>query len=675
MDREKSIDDDDTVSFCGSFSGETFSSTRRRKLLAPLNAPVHLDKLADKLKGNAIALFEAHKSDDRLETNKAIRWNTSFHQLRFVVCAMAGFSFGAMIFLRYVITVAILRMVDQSALYAIAEHHQHDANRTTIGDLNHNNATSMLPTPSTIETIHEDNFGPGGEFLWDNEIQQMIMSWYMFAYTIPQVPCTKLATMIGARWAIPIFLSTCIISNALTPMFAYFGWQWVVFLRMLNGLGASALLPMMLIIIENWMPCDEISLGLTYAQVIQASLISLQPLISGYLCSIHWSYAFYVPCLFATCFLIIWLIVITDKPEKNKFISQKELDLICGYSASSTSKIQTTKPPQATTASSTTTITTKDPVIQNPSIERQTSLPEVYIEINTSKRELQRSVTNQNESTLDYHAKTVPNINDTTNDNLQQQQQVDQLQSNIKLQTYDEDIPQAGLIDILKVPVFYVYLIMWSVYCGSYSVFNFIMPSYLQQFLKIGISHNGFYCALIQTGCILSCLWPHPCLYLLQTKFKLSLTVARRITHLFLCSVVALSWAYVGLNHNNQLVFFFISRCFHGSNDIVATGTIMTNFSKGGVTALAFSMINTVGNLSVVFFSSLTGYVLDHTNQSVGGWSLIFMLGAACQILMMAIYSTVIRSEPIDFPQMKRKQLQKEFAKQQQKQQVSIKVA
>lgn len=646
MDREKSIDDD-TVSFCGSFSGETFSSTRRRKLITPIKAPVHLDKLADKLKSNAIAVFEAHKSGNGLNSDiDTIRWNTSFHQLRFVVCAMAGFAFGAMIFLRYVITVAILRMVDQSALYAIAEQHtSFDYNNATIG-ANSTLSPAITTTPpsmiATPETIQDENFGPGGEFVWDNEIQQMIMSWYMFAYTIPQVPCTKLATLIGARWSIPMFLSGCIISSALTPIFAYFGWQWVVFLRMINGLGASAILPMMLIIIENWMPCDEISLGLTYAQVIQASLISLQPLISGYLCSIHWSYAFYVPCGVASCFLIIWLIVITDKPEKNRFISKKELDLICGYPASSP-PTQTTKTPTATPTA----------ISRNPSIEKQSSLAEVYVELATNKKEIrqqQQAINNNDSLDVVYRSDYDSSIDNSA--------------SNVKqLQSYEETIPQAGLIDILKVPVFYVYLVMWSVYCGSYSVFNFIMPSYLQQFLKIGISHNGFYCALIQTGCILSCLWPHPCLYMLQTKFKLSLTVARRITHLFLCSMVALSWAYVGINHNNQLVFFFISRCFHGSNDIVATGTIMTNFSKGGVTALAFSMINTVGNLSVVFFSSLTGYVLDHTNQSVAGWTLIFMLGSGCQLLMMTIYSTVIRSEPIDFPEMKRKQRQKEQEK------------
>lgn len=538
MASRKKDSEEDNISFC-SFSGEAYSSFRRKKIC---NLRQHsVEKAVQSLGEQQHDLFEPPR-----------RFNESFHNFRFIVAMMAGSSFGAMILLRYVISVAILKMVDQSALY-LKEHPN-----------------------KTIEDFIDEGYTLGGEFNWDNEIQQMIMSWYMFAYTIPQVPFTKLGTIIGARLSIPICLSLCIISNMLTPIVAYWGWEWVIVLRLINGAGASAVLPIMLTTIENWMPHDEVSLGLTVAQFMQATLICLNPLISGYLSAIHWSYAFYIPALVTAVFCIIWLMVITDRPDQNWLVSQQEIDLICNCR-----NLNSDKPRP------------------KPTIEKSSNNDEL------SKRDGQ---------SIQF---------------------------------------KATWLDILSVPTFYIYVGMWILYCSSYSGFNFVLPNYLRQFLKISIAHNGFYCTLIQTGCILSVIWPHPCLRLLQQKFNLSLTASRRITHVLLCCTLSFSWIYVGLFHDSQLFLFFLGRCFHGSNDIVVTGTVMTNFAKAGVTGLAFSMINTIGNLSVVVISTLTGWLLDKTNQSVLGWSIIFVTGGLFQVMMMLFYLT-IRSEPVEFPREKK---------------------
>lgn len=554
----------DNVSFCGSFSGENFSSIRRRerKLVSKIHVS-NINKLAaNQAKTNYLANGQLGRP----------RWNESFHHFRYIVCIMAGFSFGAMIFNRYIITVAILKMVDQSALY-MKEHPN-----------------------KTVEDFLEEGYNLGGEFVWDNEVQQMIMSWYMFAYAFLQVPCTQISTKLGARISIPICLSLVILGNVLTPILAYYGWKWVVFLRMINGLGASAILPMMLIIIENWMPIEEISLGLTLAQILHTLLIGVQPIVSGYLSSIHWSYAFYVPGAITTLMLILWLCIITDHPEENRLISQRELDYICESSV----------------------------LHESPAAE-STQTKDHQFDANSVDNDFKRNNNSTNQGRdLEGFGQPATSI--------------------------EEAVPfRAGVLDILRIPRFYFYLVIWMLHCGSFCEFNFILPTYLRQFLKIGISHNGFYCSLIQFGSMFSCLWPHPCLRILQEKFKFSQTAARRISEALVCCVVAATWTFVGLNHEQQLMMFFISRCFHGSTDIIGTGTIMANFKKSGSTGLAFSMINTMGNFFVIITSCLTGYVLDASNQSVDCWTSIFLVGAGMQILMMLLFSTVIDSEPIEF--------------------------
>lgn len=555
--------EDDNISFCSMISGETCPSARKRKPWSTLRQQ-SVENRAIAFNTRSLSLTESYKPEKS-------RFNKSFHSYRYLVAMMAGFALGSMMYLRYIIAVAILKMLDQSKLYL-----RENVNKT-------------------IDDFLDEGYTLGGEFDWDNEIQQMIMSWYMFAYTIPQVPLTKLGTMIGARLAMPIFLAICVISTLLTPIVAYYGWQWVIVLRMVNGAGASAVLPMMLTIIENWMPYEEVTLGLTFAQLMQAVLLCLNPMISGYLSSIHWSLAFYVPGTIVAIFCVIWLVLVTDRPEESWLLSEKELNHICNYNSTPTNNKKSTNESKTHHPTEKTTTTT-------------TNQTETKIE-NLDDNNIHKTKTEANEQTQHF---------------------------------------RAGWLDILKVPSFYAYLVIWIQYCSSYSGFNFVLPNYLRQFLKISIFQNGFYCTLIQTGCILAVIWPHPCLRILQEKFKLSLTAARRITHIILCCSVAASWSYVALFHDSQLILFFMSRCFHGSNDIVLTGTVMTNFAKAGVTGLAFSMINTVGNLSVVFISTLVGWLLDYTNQSVEGWSIIFLVGSFFQINMMLLYFT-IRSDPIEF--------------------------
>lgn len=476
-----------------------------------------------------------------------VRSNTSFHHYRFVVVMMGGLSLGCSILLRNNISVAIINMVNQTALY-LDEH-----------------------PDKTVEDFLEEGYDLGGEFNWNNEIQQMIMSWYMIAYTLPQVACTKLAIKIGGRLAAPIMLATCALSNLLTPAVAYWGWHWVVGLRLINGLGSTAIFPMMLDLIEHWMPEDEVSLGLTYSQLLQAIMTAAYPIICGYLSAAHWSYAFYVPGAFVLVFCFLWLFLISDTPEQNALLSQKELDLIKGCNGAG---------------------------------------------IRKGGKE------NHNQGALVDDSKET-----TTN---------------------------GTLLEVMRSPVFYAYIFIWSVFCSTHTIFSCFLPTYLRQFLKIDVADNGTYCFIIQTGVLLAVLWPHPLLRLLQTKFGSSLTNARRIVYAIICVMTAGTWIYIGLYHDNQLVVLFINRCFQNGNDIIVTSALMSNYSKSGISSLVFSLVNTIADIPIVFASPLVGYVLDYTAQSVQGWSWIYHVFGFTQLLIFFAF-IMIKSEPIEFKKRKNK--------------------
>lgn len=89
--------------------------------------------------------------------------NKTFHHLRYIVVMFGGLAIGFMSLLRLNITVAILNMVNQTEIYI--ENHE------GINDFE-------------LERYFGSDYVEVGEFSWNNEIQQTIISYYMIAYTV-----------------------------------------------------------------------------------------------------------------------------------------------------------------------------------------------------------------------------------------------------------------------------------------------------------------------------------------------------------------------------------------------------------------------------------------------------------------------------------------------------------
>ena len=246
-------------------------------------------------------------------------FNKRFHYYRFVVVTLGGFSAGLMCLMRYNISIAMLKMVNQTHVYL--ETHPN----------------------GSLEQMLAEGYTPGGEFNWNNETQQMIMSWYMIAYTLPQLLLAKLGTMLGCRLMVSIFLSLCALSTLLTPLCAPLGWQYVLAMRLLNGFGASPTWPMFIHLLEKWLPQEEHPLGLGIGQSLSVLFVAANPLLMGYLSAIHWSWAFYVPGGLALIFCLLWFLLVTNEPEQNFLVSKQELRI---FSSKNTGQLEQKKQQQ-----------------------------------------------------------------------------------------------------------------------------------------------------------------------------------------------------------------------------------------------------------------------------------------------------------------------------------------
>lgn len=360
----------------------------------------------------------------------------------------------------------------------------------------------------------------------------------------------------GVRWSIPLSVGICAFSCLLTPIFAYQGWQYVTVLRLLNGLGASAILPVMVYVIEQWMPARETSFGLAIVLFVQSVLFTLSPLISGLLADIHWKWTFYVPAVVSLIFCFIWFVVVKDQPGECWFVSQTELDTICGCDQIE----QRLKPDQSTHNHTKGCGSNK-----------------------SSKFNDQSEYSNSNNNNQKRTRKQV---------------------------APSQDIPWTKA---LKVKSFYAVTAVWIFYQSSFGSFSFLIPSYMRQVLKVPIMENGMLCFIIQAGCMVSVIWPQPILGFLQSRLNLSLTASRRVVMGMICFVAASTMLIVARYHEHQVILFALNRIFHLSMDTMVTSTIMSQYGRAGISSIVYSVINAIGNFSTVFFCMAVGEFLDIT--------------------------------------------------------------
>lgn len=150
-DRSK-VQEDDIISHYGSISGETFASRRgRRNDSFRMNS---IDLLAKNLRENFNEKQDIvdTANDGKISSIRRDRFNKSFHHYRFLIVMLGGVSVGMMLLMRYSITIAILRMVNQTHLY-LEEH----PNRT-------------------VEDFLQEGYSLGGEFNWNNEVRKQLES-------------------------------------------------------------------------------------------------------------------------------------------------------------------------------------------------------------------------------------------------------------------------------------------------------------------------------------------------------------------------------------------------------------------------------------------------------------------------------------------------------------------
>ncbi|XP_013195802.1 putative inorganic phosphate cotransporter isoform X2 [Amyelois transitella] len=235
-------------------------------------------------------------------------------------------------------SVAIVAMVNHSALPVIAEHID-----TECGNVDGNNTSSAA--------------SQDGQFVWTSTLQGYILSSFFYGYVLTQIPFGILSKRYGARLFLGVGMLVNSVFGLLVPVAAEAGVEWLILVRFIQGLGEGPIVPCSHAMLAKWIPPNERSRmgAAVYAGAQFGTVISmpLSGLLSAYGFSGGWPSIFYVFGLIGTVWCLAFLFFVSEDPEQCKSIKETEkkyiLSSLWGNAGSSSppipwSKILTSMP-------------------------------------------------------------------------------------------------------------------------------------------------------------------------------------------------------------------------------------------------------------------------------------------------------------------------------------------
>ncbi|MFH4980803.1 hypothetical protein AB6A40_007512 [Gnathostoma spinigerum] len=202
------------------------------------------------------------------------------------------------------------------------------------------NATAYVGTPTNTSvehphcvpqasTNHSKVFpGYNGHLMWSPQMRSNLFSASFYANIPVMLPAGYIVDRYGPKYFLAFSILSCVIVNLLTPVIAeasYIGYFWA---RFFLGIGEGFMMPSLSSVVSRWFPPYERStIAAMYTSGNQISG-ALGAVIASSLCRVEWlggwPLIFYFFGTLGIIYTIVWLVVSSDSPEGNRWISTKE---------------------------------------------------------------------------------------------------------------------------------------------------------------------------------------------------------------------------------------------------------------------------------------------------------------------------------------------------------------
>ena len=167
------------------------------------------------------------------------------------------------------------------------------------------------------------------QFGWSELQVGIVLGTFYAGYMISMTLGGYLADKYGGKKILGYALIIWSLFTIVTPFFAYSGLWWLIFIRILLGLGEGVTFPAWHSIYARWIPFNErtravgftnsgIAAGTVFGYVVAAVIIA----------NYSWEWVFYTFGVMGIFWYFFWQRTVTSYPEDNKNLSNNELQLI-----------------------------------------------------------------------------------------------------------------------------------------------------------------------------------------------------------------------------------------------------------------------------------------------------------------------------------------------------------
>ncbi|KAL5279832.1 hypothetical protein ACFFRR_004066 [Megaselia abdita] len=177
---------------------------------------------------------------------------------------------------------------------------------------------------------HEDDQGNiTQDFPWDNKDKGLVLSSFFYGYIMTQFIGGYIGGKIGGNLVFGIGIGMTAFLTLLTPLAAKHSLGMLLAVRIIEGIFEGVTFPCIHAVWSRWAPPLERSrmASIAFAGNYAGTVIAMPS--SGLLAQKYgWESVFYVFGSIGVVWFFLWMIIVKEGPEKDKYISQDELNFI-----------------------------------------------------------------------------------------------------------------------------------------------------------------------------------------------------------------------------------------------------------------------------------------------------------------------------------------------------------
>jgi len=167
------------------------------------------------------------------------------------------------------------------------------------------------------------------QFGWSEFQVGIILSSFYFGYMVTLIIGGYLADKYGGKKVLGYGLLIWSFFTIITPFFAYSGLWWLIFIRILMGLGEGITFPSWHAIYARWIPFNERTRAVAFTNSgIAAGTLFGYAVAALIIAKYSWEWVFYLFGILGIFWYFFWNRSVTSFPEDNKNLSEQELKLI-----------------------------------------------------------------------------------------------------------------------------------------------------------------------------------------------------------------------------------------------------------------------------------------------------------------------------------------------------------